>query len=125
MSQISGGTGWSVAIAQVLNKPLYVFDLDMEHWYRWYPTLQQYQHCEGMTEEHVCLPTLQDKTTIVGTREEVCQDEKRLSEHKSSPQVLAAAAIFSRMRAWGRGALPINKMSSPSSFGHRFVLHVE
>ena len=69
----SGGfsTGWSVAIAQVLNKPLYVFDLDMEHWYRWYPTLQQYQHCEGMTEEHVCLPTLQDKTTIVGTREEV------------------------------------------------------
>ena len=24
--------------------------------------------------------------------------------------VLAAAAIFSRMRAWGRGALPINKM---------------
>ena len=24
--------------------------------------------------------------------------------------MLAAAAIFSRMRAWGRGALPINKM---------------
>ena len=29
------------------------------------------------------------------------------------------------MRAWGRGALPINKMSSPSSFGRRFVLYVE
>jgi len=68
---VSGGTGWSVAIAQVLNKPLYVFDLDMEHWYWWNPTLQQYQPCEGMTEEQVCLPTLQDKTAIVGKREEV------------------------------------------------------
>ena len=71
LKHVSGGTGWSVAIAQVLNKPLYVFDLNMEHWYWWYPTLQQYQHCEGMTEEHVSLPTLQDKTAIVGTREEV------------------------------------------------------
>ena len=71
VKHVSGGTGWSVAIAQVLNKPLYVFDLNMEHWYWWYPTLQQYQHCEGMTEEHVSLPTLQDKTAIVGTREEV------------------------------------------------------
>ena len=33
------------------------------------------------------------------------------SEHKCSPYVLAAGAIFSRMRAWGRGALPINKMA--------------
>ena len=33
------------------------------------------------------------------------------SAHKSSPYpVLEAAAIFSRMRDWGRGALPINKM---------------
>ena len=71
LKHVSGGTGWSVAIAQVLNKPLYVFDLNMEHWYWWYPTLQQYQYCEGMTEEHVSLPTLQDKTAIVGTREEV------------------------------------------------------
>ena len=38
---------------------------------------------------------------------------KNASEHKSSPQVLAAGAIFrfSRMRAWGRGALPMNKMA--------------
>ena len=27
---ILGGTGWSVAMAQILLKPLYVFDLDME-----------------------------------------------------------------------------------------------
>ena len=26
--------------------------------------------CEGMTEEQIALPTLQDKTAIVGTREE-------------------------------------------------------
>ena len=67
---ILGGTGWNVAMAQLLLKPLYVFDLDMEQWYWWNPTLQQYQPCEGMTEEQISLPTLQDKTAIVGTREE-------------------------------------------------------
>ena len=67
---VLGGTGWSVAIAQLLNKPLYVFDLDMEQWYWWNPTLQQYEPCDGMTEEQISLPTLQDKTAIVGTREE-------------------------------------------------------
>ena len=63
-----GATGWSVAIAQLLLKR--VFDLDMEQWYWWNPTLQQYQPCEGMTEEQIPLPTLQEKTAIVGTREE-------------------------------------------------------
>ena len=67
---ILGGTGWSVAMAQILVKPLYVFDLDMEQWYWWNPTLQHYQPCEGMTEEQIPLPTLQDHTAIVGTREE-------------------------------------------------------
>ena len=67
---VLGGTGWSVAMAQIFGKPLYVFDLDMEQWYWWNPTLQQYQPCEGMTEEQIALPTLQDKTAIVGTREE-------------------------------------------------------
>ena len=31
---------------------------------------QHYQPCEGMTETQIALPTLQDKTAIVGTREE-------------------------------------------------------
>ena len=65
-----GGTGWSVVMAQLLGKPLYVFDVDMEQWSWWNPTLGQYQPCEGMTEEQIALPTLQDKTAIVGTREE-------------------------------------------------------
>ena len=65
-----GGTGWSVAMAQISLKPLYVFDLNMEQWYWWNPTLQQYQPCEGMTEEQIGLSTLQDKKAIVGTREE-------------------------------------------------------
>ena len=65
-----GGTGWSVAMAQILLKPLYVFDLDVEQWYWWNPTLRQYQPCEGMTEEQISLPTLRDETAIVGTREE-------------------------------------------------------
>ena len=66
---ILGGTGWSVAMAQLLLKPLYVFDLDMEQWYWWNSTLQQYQPCEGMPEKQISLPTLQDKTAIVGIRE--------------------------------------------------------
>ena len=53
-----GGTGWSVVMPQILGKPLYVFDLNMEEWYRWNPTLQQYQPCEGITEEQIALPTL-------------------------------------------------------------------
>ena len=67
---VLGGTGWSVAMAQIFGKPLYVFDLDMEQWYWWNPTLQHYQPCEGMSEEQIALPTLQDKTAIVGTRED-------------------------------------------------------
>ena len=65
-----GGKGWSVAMAQILGKPLCVFDLDMEQWYWWNPTVQHYQPCEGMTEEQIALFMLQDNTAIVGTREE-------------------------------------------------------
>ena len=67
---IMDGTGWSVVMAQILSKPLYVYDLDRNDWYWWNPTSQQYQQCEGMTEDWIALPTLQDQTTIVGTREE-------------------------------------------------------
>ena len=69
---VLGGTGWSVAMAQLFGKPLYVFDLDidLEQWFWWNPTLQHYQPCEGMTEEQIALPTLQDHTAIVGSREE-------------------------------------------------------
>ena len=65
-----GGTGWSVVMAQLLGKPLYVFDVDREDWLWWNPAQGQYQPCEGMTEDYIALPTLQDKTAIVGTREE-------------------------------------------------------
>ena len=49
-------------MAQIVLKPLYV--------YWWNPTLQQYQPCEGMTEEQISLTTLQDNNAIIGTREE-------------------------------------------------------
>ena len=65
-----GGTGWGVVMAQLLGKPLYVFDVDKEQWSWWNPTSQEYQVCEGMTEEQIALPTLQDKSAIIGTREE-------------------------------------------------------
>jgi len=68
---VLGGTGWTVAMAQMLNKPLYVFDFDMEQWYWWNPTLGQYQPYEGMTDTQMSLPTLQDHTAIFGTREDV------------------------------------------------------
>ena len=55
-----GGTGWSVVMAQLLGKPLYVFDVDREQWFWRNPTSQQNQPCEGMTEEQIALPTLQD-----------------------------------------------------------------
>ena len=47
---VLGGMGGSVAMAQILGKPLYVFDLDMEQWYWWNPTFQDYLPCGGMTE---------------------------------------------------------------------------
>ena len=61
---------WSVVMAQLLGKPLYVFDVDREDWLWWNPAQGHYQPCEGMTEDSIALPTLQDKTAIVGTREE-------------------------------------------------------
>ena len=67
---VLGGTGWGVVMAQLLGKPLYVFDVDREEWLWWNPTLGQYQPCDGMTEDSIASPTLQDKTAIVGTREE-------------------------------------------------------
>ena len=67
LKHVLGNTGWSVAWAQILGKPLYVFDLDMEQWYWWNPTLQDYLPSGGMTELQVYLPKLQDKTAIVGT----------------------------------------------------------
>ena len=62
-----GGTGWSVVMAQLLGKPLYVFDVDKKQWFWWNPDTQQYLPCDDMTETHIALPTLQDKTAIVGT----------------------------------------------------------
>ena len=53
-----GGTGWSVVMAQLLGKPLYVFDVDSEQWSWWNSALGQYQPCEGMTEVQIALPTL-------------------------------------------------------------------
>ena len=61
---VLGGTGWSVVMAQLLGKPLYVFDLDMEQWSWWDPTSQQYQPCEGMTEEQSLYPPSKTKPPL-------------------------------------------------------------
>ena len=82
---LKGGTGWGVVMAQLLGKPLYVFDVAMEQWSWWNPTLSHYQSCEGMTEAQIALPTLQDHTAIIGTREEdqvIYPTLKQLFKHK-------------------------------------------
>ena len=47
-----------------------MFHVDREQWFWWNAPSQEYQPCEGMTETQIALPTLQDKTAIVGTRGE-------------------------------------------------------
>lgn len=32
---VKGGTGWGAEFAKLCNKPLFVFDQDKDHWYRW------------------------------------------------------------------------------------------
>ena len=61
---VLGGTGWSVVMAQLLGKPLYVFHLDMEQWSWWDPTSQKYQPCESMTEEQSLYPPSKTKPPL-------------------------------------------------------------
>lgn len=32
---VKGGTGWGAEFAKLCNKPLYVFDQEQNHWFRW------------------------------------------------------------------------------------------
>ena len=65
------GTGWAVEMAKVLKKVLYVYDVERNIWF-WYnadskiPDL--FYTCDEMTEGQYALPTLVNKTAIVGIR---------------------------------------------------------
>ena len=63
-----GGTGWAVEMSKVLNKVLYVYDVERNMWL-WYNSHQDlFTACDQMSEEQYALPTLVKKTAIIGVR---------------------------------------------------------
>lgn len=58
-----------MALAQLMNKPVYVFDPIYEEWNWWNQTTRQWEQCDDMSENPVPTPLLQEHTAIVGTRE--------------------------------------------------------
>ena len=66
--QCLGGTGWGVEMAKVLQKVLYVFDVERNQWF-WYNSRQDLFHaCDDMSEEQYVIPTLVKNTAIIGLR---------------------------------------------------------
>ena len=63
-----GGTGWGVEMAKVLNKVLYVYDVEQNIWFWYNPKEDFFYACEQMSEEQYALPTLVQKTAIIGVR---------------------------------------------------------
>ena len=62
------GTGWAVEMSKVLNKVLYVYDVERNMWL-WYNSHQDlFYACDQMSEEQFALPTLAKKTAIIGVR---------------------------------------------------------
>ena len=63
-----GGTGWAVEMAKLLNKILYVYDVERNTWF-WYNHQQDlFYACDQMSKEQFALPTFLPKTAIVGIR---------------------------------------------------------
>ena len=63
-----GGTGWAVEMSILLNKTLYVYDVERNIWF-WYNFYQDtFTPCDQMSEEQYALPTLEKKTAIIGVR---------------------------------------------------------
>ena len=63
-----GGTGWAVETAKVLKKVLYVYDVQRDIWFWFHPEQDLFYACDQMSEEQNALPTLAQKTAIVGVR---------------------------------------------------------
>ena len=63
-----GGTGWAVEMAKLLNKILYVYDVQRHIWF-WYRHDQDlFYACDQMSDEQFALPTFLPKTAIVVIR---------------------------------------------------------
>lgn len=63
-----GGTGWAVEMAKVLKKNLYVYDVERDIWFWYNPDQDLFYACDQMSEKQYDLPTLVQKTAIVGVR---------------------------------------------------------
>ena len=63
-----GGTGWAVEMSKVLNKVVYVYDVERNIWFWYNPHQDLFYACDEMSEEQYALPTLVKKTAIVGVR---------------------------------------------------------
>ena len=63
-----GGTGWAVEMCKLLNKVLYVYDVQQNVWMWYNPTHAMFYACDQMSEEQYALPTLVKKTAIIGMR---------------------------------------------------------
>ena len=63
-----GRTGWAVEMAKVLNKVLYVYDVQRNIWFWYNPKQDLFYACDQMSNEQYALPTLVQKTAIVGVR---------------------------------------------------------
>ena len=63
-----GSTGWTAEMAKLLNKILYVYDVQRHIWF-WYRHDQDlFYACDQMSEDQFALHTFLPKTAIVGTR---------------------------------------------------------
>ena len=63
-----GATGWAVEMAKLLNKILYVYDVEKQIW-RWYRQGEDlFYACDQMPSKQFALPAFQPKTAIVGIR---------------------------------------------------------
>ena len=63
-----GGTGWAVEMSKVLNKVLYVYDVERNIWFWYNPHQDLFYACDEMSDEQYALPALVKKTAIVGVR---------------------------------------------------------
>ena len=63
-----GGTGWAVEMAKLLQKVLYVYDVQHDIWFWYNPEQELFYACDQMSEEQFALPTLVPRTAIVGVR---------------------------------------------------------
>lgn len=63
-----GATGWAVEMAKLLNKILYVYDVEKQIW-PWYRQDEDlFYACDQMPDKQFALPTFQPKTAIFGIR---------------------------------------------------------